>query len=340
MARDNDNLLFHLITVFSSFLILLTIGIIGYGQLENWGWFDAMYMTFISFSTVGYQEVAPMSVMGRIFTMFIIFLGMIVISMLSASVTSWFVRNELLTKRKLYKMQQKIAKLKKHIIICGGGDTGQRIMTEFIRSKKPFVVIEDNPEVVENLRDRFPGHFIIQGAATKDETLEEANITAAEGLITAIPVDADNLFIVVSARALNPKMTIVSRSVDPQTEGKLYKAGADYVISPKMVEGTRMASFILRPTVVDFLDVMIDEDGLSLRMEEVNVPKSSSLIKKSLLEAQIPQRTGLIVLAVKRSVNNEWNFNPASSLILEDGDRLIVLGEAEKVGKLESIIKS
>ena len=340
MARDSDNLLYHLITVFTAFLMLLTIGVIGYSQLEGWAVFEALYMTFISFSTVGYQEVAPMSSAGRVFTMFVIFLGMIVISMLSASVTSWFVRNELLTKRKIYKMQQKITKLKKHIIICGGGDTGETIMNEFIRSKKPFVVIEHDPEVVEELREKFPGQFIIQGAATKDEMLEEANINTAAGLITAIPVDADNLFIVVSARALNPKMTIISRSVDPQTESKLYKAGANYVISPKMVEGMRMASFILRPAVVDFLDVMIDEDGLSLRMEEVTVPESSSLVNKSLLEAQIPQRTGLIVLAAKRAVNNEWNFNPASSMILDAGDRLIVLGGVEKVSKLQSIIKA
>jgi len=340
MARDSDNLLYHLITVFTAFLMLLTIGVIGYSQLEGWAVFEALYMTFISFSTVGYQEVAPMSSAGRVFTMFVIFLGMIVISMLSASVTSWFVRNELLTKRKIYKMQQKITKLKKHIIICGGGDTGETIMNEFIRSKKPFVVIEHDPEVVEELREKFPGQFIIQGAATKDEMLEEANISTAAGLITAIPVDADNLFIVVSARALNPKMTIISRSVDPQTESKLYKAGANYVISPKMVEGMRMASFILRPAVVDFLDVMIDEDGLSLRMEEVTVPESSSLVNKSLLEAQIPQRTGLIVLAAKRAVNNEWNFNPASSMILDAGDRLIVLGGVEKISKLQSIIKA
>lgn len=339
MARDSEKLFQHLITVFISFIILLSIGIIGYSQLEGLGWFDALYMTFISFTTVGFQEVGNLHTSGRIFTMFIIFLGMIVISMIYASVTSWFVRNELLVKRKLYKMQKKINRLSEHIIICGGGDSGQTIMKEFIRAKKPFVVIEENSEVVDDLREHFPDFYIIHGSATKDESLEEANISKASGIITALPNDADNLFAVVSARALNPKMTIISRSLDPHTESKLYRAGANYVISPKMVEGTRMASVILRPTVVNFLEVMIAGDGLALRMEEVDIPADSNFAGKSLLDVQIPQRTGLIVLAVKRGLDDQWYFNPKSSLILQAGDRLIVLGEADKIDKLQNLIE-
>lgn len=338
MARDSEKLVQHLITVFFSFILLITIGIIGYSQLESWSWLDALYMTFISFSTVGFQEVAPLSSGGRIFTMVIILFGMIVISMLSASVTSWFVRNELLSRRKLYKMQKKIEKLTGHIIICGGGDTGQTIMKEFRRAGKSFVVIEENSQVVEELRLRFPDSYIIHGSATKDEFLEEANIAAASGIITALPHDADNLFVVISARALNREITIISRSVEQQTESKLYNAGANYVISPKMVEGTRMASVILRPTVINFLEVMIGGDGIELRMEEVEISSGSEFAGKALLDVQIPQKTGLIVLAVKRGLDEKWYFNPKSSLVLQKKDKLIVLGESHKIDKLLDLI--
>jgi len=340
MSKNNSDLFHHLFSVFIALLVLLALGVWGYRQLEGWSWLDALYMTFISMSTVGYREVAPLSPAGRIFTMVVILLGMVVISMLSASVTSWFVRNELLAKRKLNKMHRKINKLQNHIIICGGGDTGQTIMHEFIQAKKSFVVIEEKPSVAAELRERFADYYFIQGSATKDETLIDANISQAAGLITAIPNDADNLFVVVSARTLNPQMTIISRAVDPNTESKLYNAGADYVISPKMVEGLRMASVILRPTVINFLEVMMDGKGLSLRMEEIKIPEKSSLTGVTLAKAQIPQRTGLIVLAVKRGRDEEWFFNPASSSLLQTGDRLIVLGESEKIDKLNLLIQT
>ncbi len=340
MARSENNFFQHLITVALVLILLLLIGTFGYAQIEGWNWFDALYMTFISFSTVGFREVLPLSVGGRLFTMGLILLGMVVIAMLSASVTSWFVRNELLTKRKILKMKQEISRLNGHIIICGGGNTGIAVINEFLRAKKKFVLIEEKPETVNEIRERFPQIYIIEGSATKDEVLDEANIAQAGGLISVLPMDADNLFVVVSARAKNPNLVIISRSVEPSTESKLYNAGATYVISPNTVEGTRMASVILRPTVVNFLEVMMREEDLSLRMEEIDIPANSSFNGKTLTEARIPQRTGLIVLAVKHEGSTKWNFNPGSNLILKQSDKVIVLGEEEKISKLQMLVQS
>lgn len=339
MAHREDYLYQHLSLVLLFLILLLVIGTVGYTYLEGWSWFDALYMTFISFSTVGFQEVGPLHISSRLFTMFLIFMGMVVIAMLSASVTTWFVSNEILIKRKRLKMKQRISNLKGHIIICGAGDTGMTIIQEFQKAKKEFVVIEENVDVVAELIEKDTSLNIIEGNATKDDVLEEANIKNAAGLITALSLDAANLFVVVSARVLNPQINIISRSVDIHTESKLYNAGANYVISPNMVEGMRMASVILRPTVINFLEVMTRGEGLMVQMEEIVIPKGSSFHDKKLADIRIPSRTGLIVLAVKHSKGLKWEFNPGPDFILKDRDEVIVLGEPEKIDKLRLILR-
>lgn len=340
MAQQENYFLQHLITVIFSLIILLLVGTFGYSYLEGWSWFDSLYMTFISFSTVGFQEIGHLGKVSRMFTMVVVFFGMIVIAMLSASVTSWFVRNELLTKRKMARMRQKIAQLKNHIIICGAGDTGTTIINEFKKAGREFVVIEEKSDVVAELLNKDPSLLIVEGNATKDEILEEANIAGAAGLISALSVDAANLFVVVSARSLNPKLDIISRAVETSTESKLYNAGATYVISPNLVEGMRMASVVLRPTIINFLEVVTGGDGLRVQMEEIVIPENSSLAGKRLSEIRIPQRTGLIVLAIKHHGNARWNFNPGPDFMLNPADEVIVLGEPEKIDKLRLLFKA
>ncbi len=186
--------------------------------------------------------------------------------------------------------------------------------------------------------EKDPNFNIIEGNATKDEVLKEANIENAAGLITALSLDAANLFVVVSARVLNPNINIISRSVDINTESKLYNAGANFVISPNIVEGMRMASVILRPTVVNFLEVMTRGEGLAVQMEEIVIPKDSSFKNKKLADIRIPSRTGLIVLAVKHSKGLKWQFNPGPDFVLKERDEVIVLGEPEKIDKLRHIL--
>ena len=336
---NKDHLYLNFIFVALIFMALLAIGVIGFQLIEGWSWFDALYMTIISFSTVGFREVHPLGHWGRIFTIFIILFGLIVIALLSASITTWFVSTQILARRKIQKMKKQISKLRDHVIICGGGETAKTIIREFIHTKKDFVVIEHKPEIVAELNELFPELLIVEGDATKDEILEEANVEKAHGLITTMPVDADNLFIVVSARDLNPNLIIISRAVDPHTQEKLYKAGANYVIVPNVLEGMRMASVILRPTLISFLEVMMTSTDLSLRLEEINIPEDSSLVNRTLSEAKIPQRTGLIVIALKRAKDSKWFFNPVSSTVLNKNDKLIVLGESDRIEKLNELIK-
>lgn len=336
---EKDNLYLNFIFVAILLLILLLIGILGYSTIEGLNWLDALYQTVITFSTVGFHEVSPLSPAGRMFTIFLIFSGLVIIALLSGSVTTWFVSSQILAKRKIQKMKKKIASLKDHVIICGGGETAKTVIRELLQAKKPFVVIEQKPEIVNELKELFPEMLIIEGDATKDEILEEAGITKAHGLITTMPVDADNLFIVVSARSLNPNLILISRAVDPHTESKLYKAGANYVIVPNVLEGMRMASVLLRPTLISFLEIMMSNNNMALRLEEVGLPEDSNLVEKTLSEARIPQRTGLIVIALKRAKDSQWIFNPVSSTILHKNDRLIVLGDEERIEKLHALLE-
>jgi len=336
-SESYSNRHFQVVTLIILFLTLFGMG--GYILLEGWPWFDALYMTLISISTVGFKEIRELSFVGRVLTMFIILAGMVTVAMLSASVTSFFVRNDLLTNRKRYRMRKEIEKLNEHTILCGAGDTGRTIINEFRRSNRPLVVIEQKQETVDLLELQYPGLLVLTGDATKDESLIEANIYQAGGLITALSLDADNLFVVISARALNQKLTLISRSLDPLTDPKLYRSGANYVISPNMVEGLRMASVILRPTVMSFLDVVMSDEELELRMEEIRVSRESNLAGKSLADAKIPQRTGLIVIAIRKAEDEKWMFNPSSATMINGGDTLIVLGKSHKVDKLLALLK-
>lgn len=329
----------NLLAVFTSLLLLIFIGVFGYMLLEGWNWHDALYMTFITFSTVGYGEIAPMAWGGRLFSMFIILAGLVILSMFSANVTSLLVRREFLTTIKRKRMQKEIAKLRGHTILCGAGDTGRTVIQEFIKAKRPLVVIEENDEVADQLEAAFPKLIVLRGDATKDETLLEANIANATGLITALSEDAANLFVVISAKALQPDLTIVTRAVDPHTQNKMYKAGATHVISPNLTEGMRMAATVLRPTVVSFLDVISRDDELELRLEEFYVEPGSAFAGKILRELEIPQRTGLIVLGIKKHTpeGDRFIYNPQSTTRIDADDVLIILGDETRLKKLEAL---
>ncbi len=338
----NSRTTMNFASILAGMAVLMFVGMVGYVYLEGWHWIDALYMTFISFSTVGFGEVQPLHPAGRIFTMFIIFSGLVIIAMLSASVTSLLVRREFIATFKTKKMKKQIQNLKGHTILCGAGETGKTVISEFAKARKPLVVIEENTEVLERIVEQYPKMYAVYGDATKDEVLQEANIMCASGLITALSEDAANLYVVISARAMKPDITIVARAVDTHAASKIYKAGATHVISPNLTEGMRMAATVLRPNVVSFLDVMSNDQGFTLRLEEIRVPKGSPYAGKSLRELEIPQRTGLIVIAIKKARAAEGDkkvlFNPQSSATIDEDDILIVLGDRERVEKLENLL--
>ena len=341
MIEHDNNMRRNFSTVFFSLMILLILGMFGYALIEGWSWLDALYMTVIAFSTVGFQEVKSLGLYGRIFTMFIIMFGLVLLSMMSASVTSLLVRHELLPDFKQRKLKKMIASMEEHTILCGAGETGKTVIKEFMQARKPLVVIEKDEEILEELRESYPSLLIIEGDATKDEELLEANIEKANGLITVLHEDADNLFVVISARALNPRLTLVSRAVDAHTESKMYRAGATHVISPNITEGLRMAAMVLRPTVVSFLDVMMRDEEMTFRLEEITVPEGSTFHGKSLKDVEIPQRTGLIVIAMEKQAANgpTMHYNPQSATVIHEKDKLIVLGDSARIDKLHKLLR-
>ncbi|RMD91365.1 MAG: TrkA family potassium uptake protein [Calditrichaeota bacterium] len=201
-------------------------------------------------------------------------------------------------------------------------------------------MIEEQTDILERILEQYPDLLVVLGDATKDEVLMEANIQHASALITALAGDTANLFVVISARALKPDLAVIARAVDEHTAGKMYKAGATHVISPNLTEGLRMASVVLRPNVVSFLDVATRDQEMAFRLEEVTVPPEPAYQPRSLRELEIPQRTGLIVIAVKKEQNShtEFIFNPQSSTIIQGGDKLIVLGDIDRVAKLHQLL--
>lgn len=326
-------------TIVIFFTVLLTIfliGALGYHFLEDWSFFDSIYMVLISITTVGYGEIHHLSKAGRLLTIFIIIGGVAVLGYGLSVIMSFVVEGELTNLIKRRKMNKEIVKLKNHFIVCGSGDTGINIIEEFAKSKKPTVVIEQTDERIDLIKNK-ENVFYIKGDATNDNVLLEANIKNAEGLVTTLHTDKDNLFVVLTARELNKDLKIISRAIINSTERKLYSAGASFVVSPNFIGGMRMASIMLRPAVVNFLDQMLRRDDATLRFEEVTIKKGSGICDKALMECQIPQRTGLIVVAMRKGGAEKYQFNPVSKTKLDGEDVLIVMGSIEQVMKLRSL---
>jgi voltage-gated potassium channel len=328
--------------VAGALVLLIAAGTLGFSRIEGWSVVDAAWMTIITITAVGYDEVRPLNEAGRMLASGLLAGGITLMGVWFALLTSALVEMDLGQAFRIRRNMKKIESLKDHVIVCGGGRTGHQIATELKGAGVPFVIIDRDADRAEQLRrldDKTP---VLVGDSTKDETLVEARIGLARGLVACLSKDTDNLFVCLSARDLQPNLTIVARAYDEQTTQKLYVAGADHVVSPNITGGTRMASVLLRPQVVSFLDVVASSDGLALRLEEVRIPSESPLAGHSLAEAQIPNRTGLIVIAIKHAGEGDreagWGYNPGPGEVLGTGDTLIVMGQTQQLDKLASLV--
>ncbi|MFH1729694.1 MAG: potassium channel protein [Pseudomonadota bacterium] len=319
---------------FVSILTVILVGVVGYTLIEGWSIFDSLYMTIISITTVGYGETHNLSQYGRMFTLVLVLMGIGVIGYSVSKSVAFIVEGELSNIMKRRKMKKEIATLSNHFIVCGAGDTGVNVIKEFTKADFEFVIIDNDPQKIEQIENYEELYYIIDDAI-KDSTLQAANIEKAKGLVAVLGNDKDNLFVVLTARELNPKLKIASRVIERSSERKMLIAGADEIVSPNFIGGMRLASLMIRPAVVNFLDEMLRDDRGNLRLEEVDIQAGSSIEKKDLSQSQIPQKTGLIVVALKRGGN--YSYNPKSDTILEENDKLIVMGDQDQVHKLRQM---
>ncbi len=323
------------------FALLNIIGVIGYITLEGWRFGDALYMTVITLTAVGYSEVYPLSEAGRIFTMALLGGGVTWLAIWFALITSLIIELDLKNVIRSRHTMKAIENQKDHVIVCGAGRTGRQVLEELAFLGQPWVMIERDPAIVEEFYALYPEGPVVAGDATQDHTLQLAGIDRARGLIACLSADTDNLFVCLSARDLKPSLVIVARAYEEPTMAKLYRAGADHVVSPNVSGAIRMASMMLRPSVVSFLDFATRSTDMALRVEQATVEQNSPMVGKTLQQAQIPQKTGLLVIALRKTINDEEHefvFNPDADTLLEVGDEMIVLGRLEQVDMLRRYI--
>lgn len=314
-------------------------GVMGYMLVEGWSFDDASFMTVITVGGVGYGEVHPLSAAGRWFTVGLIMCGISVILYGVSTLTAFIVEGELGDYLRRTKMEKRIGKLSGHYILCGAGRVGTCIMAELLKTGHSVVVVDQDLEPLKDWRERHPEVLVLQGDATNDAVLESAGILRAAGLLATLRADKDNLFIVLSARALNPGLRIVARADEESTRDKLLKAGADSVVFPHTIGGMRMASEMIRPNVVSFLDTMLRERDGSLRVEEVHVTESSPLAETTLAEADLTERTGALLMAL-RDPSGQFEFNPHRSHRLSAGDILVVMGDRAQLEFLRKLVSA
>ena len=314
---------------------LIAIGTAGFHLIEGWPLFDGFYMVVTTFTTIGYQEVHPLSQAGRIFNVFLIGAGVALVFLLIGSLTQVLIESEFQQFFGRRKMEREIGRLTDHYIICGAGRVGRSVAHELMRKPAPFLIIEGNETKAERYRVEFP--LMMVGDATQEAILRQARIEHARGLVAATTTDASNTYIVLTARSLNPTLKIIARASEEDAEKHLRKAGADAVVSPYTFAGHRIAHSFLRPNVVDFIDVaMVQQEKLGLEIEEIRVEPSSTLAGKTVRSSKIRQELGIIVLAIKRQ-DEPMHYNPASDDKIEAEDCLIVMGPPSQLRRMEEI---
>jgi voltage-gated potassium channel len=322
-----------------AFAVLSIFGAVGYVIVEGVPYGEALYMTVITLTAVGYEEVFPLSSAGRSYTVLVLVLGISWMGVWFAFITAFLVELDLTNVLRSRRMTGRIDDLRDHVIVCGVGRTGTEVVRELEQTGAPWVVIEQDPEQVAKFKKALPDALIVEGDATRDAELEAAGIHRAKGLVASLSQDTDNLFICLSARDLNPELSIVARASQEETRDKLFRAGASHVVSPEISGGIRMASMLLRPTVMSFLEVATRSSGHALRIEQLRVDEGDRLVGSTLEEARIPKETGLIVIALRRGgESGDFQFNPGSSTRIEAGDELVVLGEREQVSRLRAYL--
>jgi voltage-gated potassium channel len=316
-------------------VFVFTIGTAGYAMIEGWSLFDSFYMVVITMSTVGYQEVHKLSTYGRAFTIYLIFTGVGVVAYTVNNAIRSILEGELQEALGRRKLERRIRELNSHYIICGYGRMGRIICKELKANRIKFVVVEQGAPALTEGDDL----LFISGDATRDEVLKSAGIERARGVVTALSTDAQNLYVVLSARGMNPGLKIVARAGEEGSDQKLLRAGADRVVSPYHIGGVKIAQTILKPAVVDFLEFATMSGNIELQMEEIPVQDRSRYVGQTISESEIGRMFNIIIVSIKRA-GGEMIFNPTHRTAINAGDTLIALGEVGKLKELERLARA
>jgi len=312
-------------------LLVMAAGTAGFHFIEGWSWFDGFYMVVTTLTTIGYQEVHPLSHAGRVFNVFVILAGVSLVLLGVGALSQALLEFELQSFFGRRRMEREIGRLDGHYIICGMGRVGRSVARELARKPASFVIIESADS--KRLRYTSEDWLVVAGDATQEHVLRQAQIERARGLIAATTTDATNLYIVLTARALNPRLKIIARASEDGAEKHLLTAGADSVVSPYSFAGQRIAQSLLRPNVVSFLDTATTHLGIDLEIGEIQVTKESPFAGKTIESSRIRQERGVIILAIRRQQG--MRFNPAPDELIQPNDCLIAMGEPSQLRQLE-----
>ena len=323
-------------TIIYVLVIIVCIGVIGYMTIEGWSFLDALYMTIITLSTVGFQEVRELSEAGKAFSIVLILFGVGALSYSLFTVVQYILEGNLASIWGRRRMKDKIAKLRKHVILCGYGLVGREVARVFKDEGVPLVIIEQNPEAVALAAEN--DFLCLQGNATNDEVLEEAGISQARALVAALGTDADNVYVTLSARQMRSDLFIVARASTSDSEPKLLQAGANRTMSPYGIGGRRLAMLTLRPVVVDFVDTTLSSHRGELVLENIKISPGSPMCGKEIHEGR-QHSGGATILAVKKRDGRLFT-SPSADMLLEVDDELVVIGTREQLRGLEGAVEA
>jgi len=317
-------------------LLVLIIGVLGYKLISGYTWVDSIYMTVITITTVGFGEVQPLDETSKLFTVFLILTSVIIVGYALSIITEYILSRNNLEDLKRKKMQKKIDSLQNHTIICGYGRNGKQAAKKLMSYKKPFVIIEKDKEIIE----KFESEMIpmVHGNANEDDILMLAGLDRASTLISALPSDADNLFVVLSARQLNKNACIISRASQETSYQKLKLAGANNVILPDIIGGDHMASLVVVPDLIEFIDNLAVGGNEDVNIEEIDVDRlyNTSSKVQTIKDLDLRNKTGCTVIGYKNS-DGEYVVNPEAEIKLVPNSKVIVLGRPEQIQKMNSI---